>query len=150
MDNTQKVLITLIVILGAVLLVSNINKITGKQILQWSGPGGTEYTPKEVPTTTTITVSPLTLKQGEIINIEVGVGDQGSNGRVNIYSPMGSRVAEVQLRGCGDTCNPSEGSEGRVETADYKTGIDWKAGEYYASVIDSGSKEEVKATFNVE
>ena len=147
MDNTQKILITLIVILGAVLLVSNINKITGKPILQWSGSGATEYVPKEVPTTTTITVSPSSLKLGEIINIEVSVGNQGSDGKANIYSPSGSRVAEIQLRGCGDTCTPSEG---RVETATTATGTDWATGEYYASVVDKGSNEEVKVTFNVE
>ena len=149
MDNTQKILITLIVILGAVLLVSNINRITGKQILQWSGPGGTEYVPKEVPTTTVLKVDPLIVKSGTVatLNFEVTVGDQGSDGEVSVYSPGGSRVAEVQLRGCGDTCTPSEG---RVETATTAIGTDWTAGEYYASVIDKGSGEEVKVYFNVE
>lgn len=149
MDNTQKILIALIVILGAVLLVTNIGKLTGQVYKEYEGSGATEYVPAEVPTTTLLKVDPLVVKSGTVttLNFEVTVGDQGSDGKVSIYSPGGSRVADIQLRGCGDTCTPSKG---RVETATTAIGTDWTVGEYYASVIDKGSNEEVKATFTVE
>ena len=148
MDTTQKVLIGIIVVLGAVLLVSNVGRLTGNFYQESSGAGTTSYVSdkQDIPTTTEITVNPSLVKLGDIITIEVKVGDQGSDGKVDIYSPD-ARVAELQLRGCGDTCTPSEE---RTESAEYKTGMDWKAGEYYVAVTDKGSGEQVKAYFTVE
>ena len=147
MDTTQKVLIAFIVILGAVLLVSNIGRLTGNFYQESSGAGTTSYVSdkQDIPTTTKITVNPSLVKLGDIITIEVKVGDQGSDGKVDIYSPD-ARVAEIRLSACGDTCTPSEG---RTLSEDYKSGMDWKAGEYYASVTDKGSGEQVKAYFTV-
>lgn len=146
MDNTQKILIALIVILGAVLVVSNIGRFTGQVQLQGAGAGAGEYVPEEVPSTTEISVSPVSVKPGDVLTIEVKVGSQGSDGKVGIYSPD-ARVAELQLRGCGDTCTPSTD---RIETATYKVGLDWKAGAYHVAVVDKGSNEEVKADLTVE
>lgn len=146
MDTTQKVLIGLIVILGAVLLVTNVGRLTGNFYQESSGAGTGTYVAEPIATTTGIIVNPSLVKRGDIITVEVTVGDKGNDGKVGIYSPD-ARVAELQLRDCGDTCAPSEG---RIVSAEYKAGIDWKAGEYYAAVTDKGSGEQVKAYFTVE
>ena len=146
MDTTQTELLVIIVVLGAALLVSNVGRLTGNFYQESSGAGTGTYVTEQTATTTEIFVQPTIVKPGDIINVGVNVGSQGNEGKVDIYSPD-ARVAELQLRGCGDTCTPSEE---RTESAEYKTGMDWKAGEYYVAVTDKGSGEQVKAYFTVE
>lgn len=99
---------------------------------------------RQIVSTTEITVTPSVVNRGGILNFEVKVGSQGSSGMIEIYSPDDVRVAEIQLKGCGDTCIPKS-----VETASYKIGMDWQPGNYYVLIKDLGSREEAKVYFNV-
>jgi len=146
MDKTQKILITLIIVLSAILIVSNIGKLTGQAQLQSSGAGTHKQTIKDIPATTEVTVTPKQISVGDVIEIDVKIGEDGTDGKIGIYSPGGSRVAEIQLKGCSGACTYNEG---RVESLSYKTGMDWQKGEYYVSATDRGSGKEVKEYFTV-
>lgn len=98
------------------------------------------------PSITKITVSPVTVQQGDKITITVTPGEKGA--RRNLYFWVGNYRRAVTNLFCKDETQQSNKCL-KPETMTYSIPVSWQPDVYSAAVYDFGIKDYVRADFTV-
>lgn len=109
-------------------------------------PEETEEIIPQASETTTLIVTPETVKPAELVTVKVTPNKEyGYKTTIKIYdvnNEVEERVKQIYIKGCGSICK-------KEKSTTFKAEYDWK-GDYCARVIDVETNKEVGACFKVE